>query len=553
MLIIGGGLAGLRAAIELQGKCDAAVVCKTYPNLAHSTQAQGGINAAIALEDKWEDHAYDTCYGGDFLNDQEAVAILCREAPHAIEELVEWGVHFNQTGDGKIAQRPFGAQRFHRTCYAADRTGHALLHTLYKRALELGVRIYNETQIVALERNKERVTGIIALDMASGVFSSIGAKAVIMATGGAGRVYGKTTNPDNTGDGIAIAYRAGVGIMDMEMVQFHPTTLRGSNKLLSEAARGEGACLINSKGERFMKRYAPERMELASRDVVSRAEATEILEGRGVLGDSVYLDFRHMDPEVVMSKVPDIRKNGIELVGIDILEDPIPVQPGQHYTMAGIMVDAGCKTELNGLFAVGECACMSVHGANRLGGNSLLETLVFGRIAGKNALRYIKNKALARPDTLEPAGVRAEEDRARQWMANTAKAKESIREIRMKMGRVMDNEAGPFRDGTMLKRAQTAIARLKRGMVMVSEHNEVFNAELQSAYELMFMLDLAECTVRSAMHRTESRGAHYRTDYPKRDDKNWLKHIVCRPGAKGPNLGYRTVDTAMFKPVERKY
>ncbi|HSB46554.1 MAG TPA: FAD-binding protein [Candidatus Bilamarchaeum sp.] len=547
IVIVGAGLAGLRAAIELNRKADCAIICKTYPNLAHSTEAQGGINAAIDPDDSWQDHAYDTCYGGDYLNDQDAVEALCSDAPRVIEELVGYGVNFNRTKSGMIAQRAFGAQKFNRTCFAADRTGHALLHSLYRQAISLGVTIYNEWQAVSLVKKGGRVSGIVALDMADGEFKAVAAKAVILASGGAGRVYGKTTNPENTGDGIAIAYNAGAPIMDMEMVQFHPTTLRGSNKLLSEAARGEGAYLINAKGERFMKRYAPDKMELASRDVVSRAEATEIMEGRGVLGDSVYLDFRHLEPELINTRLPDIRKNALELVGIDITKEPVPVQPGQHYTMAGISTDTECKTQIQGLFAAGECACISVHGANRLGGNSLMETFVFGRRAAASALRFIKGKAF------EPIGetvTKIEEERAARWMKNEGRL---VRHLRFELGKAMDDFAGPFRDGAMLGKAREAVARLKKEPIAVSEHSHVFNAELQAAYELWFMLDLAQCTVASAMDRKESRGAHSRTDFPKRDDRNWLKHILCTKAEDGPALSYRPVSITRWKPVERHY
>ncbi|MBI5227490.1 FAD-dependent oxidoreductase [Candidatus Micrarchaeota archaeon] len=557
VLIIGGGLAGLRAAIELKGKCDAAVICKTYPDQAHSTEAQGGINAAIDKADRYEDHAYDTVYGSDYLADQDAVEVLCSDAPRVINEMSEFGVNFNRTTDGKIAQRAFGAQKFHRTCFAADRTGHALIYSLYKKALELGVHVHNEWQVVALATKAGKVTGVIALDRANGQFLPISAKAVIFATGGAGRVYGKTTNPENTGDGIAIAYNAGAEIMDMEMVQFHPTTIRGTNKLLSEAARGEGAYLINSKGERFMKKYAPEKMELASRDVISRAEAMEIKEGRGVLGDSVYLDFRHLDKETVMSRVPDIRKNAIELLGIDILHEPVPVQPGQHYTMAGIATDVDCKSSIAGLFAAGECACVSVHGANRLGGNSLMETLVFGRRTGISVLAYIQKRSFGEVDGKL---VKEEEARAKKWMDNTKNSELMPRDIRLRMGKLMDEEVGPFRDENMLKNAISEIKKLKKEFanVVVSEHSSVFNHELRAAYETFFMLDLAQCTAVSALNRTESRGAHTRTDYPKRDDKNWLKHIICTKGkgneeGSGPVLSYRDVKITRFKPEERKY
>ncbi len=552
VIIIGGGLAGLRAAIELKGKCDAAIFCKTYPNEAHSTNAQGGINAAINSKDSWEGHFRDTVLGADFLADQDAVEVLCHDAPRVINELAEYGVNFDRTQDGAIAQRPFGGQKFHRTCFAADRTGHAMLYSLYKKAIELGVQVYNEWQVVALGLDGGSISGVIAIDKANGNYVHVAAKAVILASGGAGRVYGKTTNPDNKGDGIALAYHAGAAIMDMEMVQFHPTTLRGPNKLLSEAARGEGAYLINSKGERFMKRYAPEKMELATRDLVARAEATEIMEARRVLIDSVYLDFRHMDPEIIMSKVPDIRKNALELIGVDILHEPVPVQPGQHYTMAGVAVDVDCRTSIPGLFAAGECACVSVHGANRLGGNSLMETMVFGRRAGQSVLEYIKGKSFGKVDQ---AAFENEEARSTAWMVNASKSGLMPRDIQAKLGKVMDDYVGPFRDANMLAKAQQEIALLKRQFanVAVTEHSKVFNAELQAAYEVAGMLELAECTAASAAHRTESRGAHCRTDYPKRDDNNWLKHIICTNSVGGPMLSYRAVKITSFQPVERHY
>ncbi len=551
VIIIGGGLAGLRAAIELRGKCDAAILCKDYPNNAHSTQAQGGINAAIDPGDSVEKHIYDTVYGGDFLSDQDSAEILCKDAPRVISELLEYGVAFSKAQNGKVAQRAFGAMSFNRTCYAADRTGHALIHSLYRRALELGVHVHDEWQAVAIAKDGGRVSGVVAIDKASGEIVPLQAKAVILATGGAGRIWGKTTNPENTGDGIAIAYDAGAAIMDMEMIQFHPTTLRGSNKLLSEAARGEGAYLLNSDGERFMKRYAPDKMELASRDVVTRAEDMEIREGRGVLGDSVYIDFRHLDPELIMTRVPDMRKNALDLLGIDLLKEPVPVQPGQHYTMAGVATDNDCRTTVPGLFAAGECACVSVHGANRLGGNSLMETLVFGRRAGMGALAYIAGKGFAPADG---ETVKREEGRKKAWIANTGKSGAKMpREVRLVMGRSMDDHAGPFRDAASLEEGAREIRSLALETVMVSEHSGVFNAELEAAYELSFMLSLAGCVLGSAKARTESRGAHYRTDFPKRDDSNWLKHITCEKGPQGPRLGYRDVRVSRFKPVPRHY
>ncbi len=551
VVIIGGGLAGLRAAIELNGRCDAAVVCKTYPNEAHSAQAQGGINAAIDPKDSVEKHIYDTVYGGDFLTDQDSAEVLCGDAPRVIEEMKGFGVNFTRTKTGGVAQRAFGAMSFNRTCYAADRTGHALLHSLYKRALELGVHVHNEWQAVAISAKGKSANGVVAIDNASGELMPVQAKAIILATGGAGRVFGKTTNPENTGDGIAMAYSAGAELMDMEMIQFHPTTLRGSNKLLSEAARGEGAYLINSKGERFMKRYAPDKMELASRDVVTRAEASEIMAGRGVLGDSVAIDFRHLDPEIIRTKVPDMRKNALELLGIDLLKEPVPVQPGQHYTMAGIRTDNDCRTGIAGLFAAGECSCVSVHGANRLGGNSLLETLVFGRRAGISALAYVKGKSFSEVD---PALLERERERKKKWISNTsARGAKMPREIRIALGAMMDDCAGPFRDAKMLAKGGRILSKLAGETVMVAEHSGVFNAELEAAYELSYMLDIAGCILASAATRKESRGAHYRNDFPKRDDGGWLKHILCTRGGSGPRLGYRPVAITRFKPVARHY
>jgi len=392
IIVIGGGLAGLRAAIEAKKKgADVAIISKVYPIRSHSGAAQGGINASLGLDDSWESHALDTVKGSDYLADQDTVEILCREAPERVIEMENWGTNFSRTDDGNIAQRPFGGAGFPRTCYAGDRTGHDLLHTLYEQVLRAGIRIYSEWLVTRLIVDKDSCAGFVAMNTADSKLESFRSKATILATGGYGRIYQRSTNAIiNRGFGISLAYTAGVPLQDMEFVQFHPTTLLGTNILITEGARGEGGYLYNKDHERFMENYAANAMELAPRDIVARAIQTEIDEGRGFPGGYVQLDITHLGKKTINERLPGIRQIAIDFAGVDPVNEPIPVQPGQHYSMGGVSSNRDGQTPVKGLYAVGECACISVHGANRLGGNSLLDTVVFGKRAGAVASDHIR-------------------------------------------------------------------------------------------------------------------------------------------------------------------
>ena len=552
VVIVGAGLAGLRAAIEASERADVAVLSKVHPLRSHSVAAQGGINAALGEGDSWEMHAYDTVKGSDYLADQDAVEVLCREAPDRVMEAERWGTLFSRTVDGRIAQRPFGGSDYPRTCYAADRTGHLLLHALYEQCLSRGVTFYDEciaTSIVTAA-DRGRCTGVLALDLATGEITAFKARGVVLATGGYGRIYLKSTNAlINTGDGLALAYRAGVALKDMEFVQFHPTTLYDTNILISEACRGEGGVLLNMEGKRFMRRYAPRRMELAPRDIVARAIETEIREGRGFPGGYVHLDITPLGEDRIKERLPQIREICLHFAGIDPVEEPIPVQPGQHYSMGGIATDLDGRTALPGLYAAGECACVSVHGANRLGGNSLLETLVYGRRAGRAAAE----EALDSPaSSFPPRALRDEESRIHGFMK--PREGERVLGLRKSLGAVMTDKAGIFRDENGLRKAHKAVQELRREYagVYVRDHGKVFNTELSLAMELGNLLELAEVVVVSARERRESRGSHYRTDYPHRDDKRWLRHTLAFAGEK-VELGYEPVRITMFKPGGRGY
>lgn len=553
VVIVGAGLAGLRAAIEASEKADAAVLSKVHPLRSHSVAAQGGINAALGEDDSWERHAYDTVKGSDYLADQDAVEVLCREAPDRVIEAEHWGALFSRNPDGRIAQRPFGGSDYPRTCYAADRTGHSLLHTLYEQCLSRDVAFYEEyiaTSLMTAE-NGERCIGVLALNLADGEVRAFRAKAVVLATGGYGRVYLKSTNAlINTGDGMALALRAGIPLKDMEFVQFHPTTLYGTNILISEACRGEGGVLLNKDGERFMGRYAPNRMELAPRDIVARAIETEIMEGRGFPGGYVKLDITHLGEEKIRDRLPQIREISLYFAGIDPVEKPIPVQPGQHYSMGGVPTDLDGRTPLPGLYAAGECACVSVHGANRLGGNSLLETLVFGRRAGRAAAEEVAGMSLPR----SPArSLEEEENRIHGFMRG--RGGERVHRLRKRLCDMMTSRAGVFRDEAGLRQALGAVRRLKERFrrASIQDTGTAFNTELSLALELGNLLDLAEVIVASALARKESRGSHYRVDYPGRDDEKWLRHTLAGIVRGRVELGYEAVRITMFKPGRRAY
>lgn len=552
VIVIGAGLSGLRTAIEAKNKgADVAVVTKLHPVRSHSDQAQGGINAALGKNDSWEKHAFDTVKGSDYLADQEAVEVMCKDGPRAIIELEHWGALFSRTDDGHIAQRPFGGAGFPRTCYAADKSGHVLQHTMFEQAVKNKVRIYEEWFATSLVIEDNICRGITAIETLTGQIHGIQAKAVVLAAGGAGQVYGRTTNSlTTTGECIAMAYRAGVPVQDMEFIQFHPTTLFGSNILVTEGARGEGGYLINAEEERFMQKYAPDRMELAPRDIVSRAIETEIREGRGFKGGYVHLDLRHLGEEKINERLPTVRELAIYFAGIDPVKEPIPIQPAQHYTMGGVPTDIDGEAPTKGLFAAGECACVSVHGANRLGGNSLLDTVVFGRRTGTKAAEYAK-------ETIEASfpndAVKKEEEKISQMLKR--KEGEKSAELKRTLGEVMVEKVGIFREKTALESAAKDVQLLKRrsANVCVEDSSRTFNTSLTEALESSYAFDLAEVIVAGALARKESRGAHSRLDFPKRDDNKWLKHTLATFTVKGPKLSYKPVTLTRFKPEARGY
>jgi succinate dehydrogenase / fumarate reductase flavoprotein subunit len=545
VLIVGAGLAGMRAALAIPADLDVAIVSKVHPVRSHSVAAQGGINAALGTSDSWESHAFDTAKGGVYLGDQDAIEIMCREAPDDILELERLGVIFSRTEQGLIAQRPFGGAGFPRTCYAADRTGHALLHVLYEQLLRRQVSVYEEWYVTSLVTDEGDCRGVVAWDLLHGGLHVIGAKAVILATGGSGRIFYTSTNAViNTGDGMALAYRAGVPLMDMEFVQFHPTTLKSTGILITEGARGEGGYLLNTLGERFMQRYAPDQMELATRSTVSLAIGQEILEGRGVDG-CVLLDLRHLGRQRILERLPQIRQLSLEFAGIDPVESPIPVQPGAHYQMGGVQANGWGETSLPGLFAAGECACVSVHGANRLGGNSLLETIVFGRRAGVRATEYVRSKS---PRTPSDQAYRADQDRIARLQAS--QGSQRAWQLRDELGRLMSTNLGIFRTKESMALALEEVRRLREQArhVRLHDHGRVFNTDLIQALELQSLVDIAETIVAGGLAREESRGAHYRSDFPKRDDTTWLTHTLATSAPDGPRLSHKPVTITRFPP-----
>jgi len=551
ILIIGGGLAGMRAAIEVPPEVDVALVSKVHPLRSHSVAAQGGINAAINPQDSWESHAFDTVKGSDYLGDQDAIEVMCQEGPQDIYELERMGAIFSRNADGHIAQRPFGAASFPRTCYAADRTGHALLHVMYEQLLKRRAKTYEEWYVTSLIVENGTCRGCVAMNLFTGELSRIDAKAVILATGGYGRVFALSTNAlINTGDGMSMAYRAGAPLMDMEFVQFHPTTLKRTGILISEGARGEGGYLLNAKGERFMAAYAPKALELASRDVVSRAEQEEIEAGRGI-DDCVLLDLRHLGREKIVERLPQIRELAITYVGVDPIEAPIPIRPGAHYSMGGIKTDVWGRTSVDGLYAAGECACVSVHGGNRLGGNSLLDTIVFGRRAAQDAVRRVREGTEAR----EGGSDALERDRERVERLRGRRSGERIAAVREALGRAMSEHAGVFRTRERLEQGRLALKDIRPRVesVLLQDKSRVFNTELVSALELESLMDLAETIVEGALAREESRGAHARRDFPQRNDTTWLTHTLAFHTSNGPRLDYLPVTVTKYPPKERTY
>ncbi len=560
ILVIGGGLAGLRAAIEAKrsGR-DVAILSKVHPLRSHSVAAQGGINAALGtapapVMDTWENHAFDTIKGSDYLADQDAVKLMCREGIERVIEMERWGTLFSRTEDGKIAQRPFGGAGFPRTAYAADRTGHNLLHVLYEQVTGLQIPVYEEWYALSLVVEEGRCIGILALHFFEGRIIPIQAKAVILATGGYGRIYLRSTNAViNTGSGCYLAYQAGVPLEDMEFVQFHPTSLYGTNILITEAARGEGGYLFNAKGERFMERYAPNLMELGPRDIVARGIQTEINQNRGFEGGYVHLDLRHLGREKILDRLPGIRQIAMDFAGIDPILEPIPIQPAQHYSMGGIPTNVDGETPLPGLFAAGECACVSVHGANRLGGNSLLETLVFGARTGRKVAGQVESEGM---NLNKPVFL----DRLRTFQSELGKTFQRKGEepsflIRDEMKALMTLQVGIFRNEFGLMTANEKIKELKKRFLRIGlkQGDLAFNNEFIQYWELEGMLHLAEVIVEGALARNESRGSHFRVDYPNRDDELWLRHTMAFKTAAGPRLDYKKVSITSYLPKERTY
>lgn len=559
IVIVGAGIAGLRAAIaaaELNSKIDVAIISKVHPVRSHSVCAQGGTAAVLREKDSHDLHAWDTVKGADFLADQDIVEVFVKKAAEEIITLDDWGLPWSRTGSGKIDQRPFGGHSFPRACFAADMTGFHEMHTLDGKAKTCdNITLYDEWFVTSVIVDKNFATGLTAIELKNGKMCVLRAKAVIMATGGHERIYEFTTfSHSATGDGMTMAYRAGVPLEDMEFVQFHPTGLVPSGVLITEGARGEGGYLINADCERFMKRYAAEKMELAPRDIVARAEQTEILEGRGLegsYGPYIALDLRHLGEEKINERLPLIRDVAIKLGGVDPVDEPIPVRPAAHYSMGGIRANIKAETLISGLYASGECSCMSLHGANRLGTNSTAECLVFGAVSGEEAAKYALSHSLRE----FPEGkVSAEEKRVFDQILGS-KGDERVPVIRDEMRHVMSEKVWIFRNGGELESALREIRDLKKRFenITVEDKGRQFNTSFEEALQLDFTLDLAEVTIVSALARTESRGAHSRRDCPKRDDVNWLKHTLAYYTAEGPRLEYIPVTITKWPPVARAY
>ncbi|HET8628517.1 MAG TPA: succinate dehydrogenase flavoprotein subunit [Thermomicrobiales bacterium] len=569
VIIVGAGGAGLMASMQVAEVADVAVISKLYPSRSHTGAAQGGIGAALGNmeEDHWEWHMFDTVKGGDYLTDQDAAEVLAREAVDAVYELEHMGLPFSRTPEGKIAQRRFGGHTSNygeaavmRSCYAADRTGHMILQTLFQQGIRHNVNFFDEFQVLDFLVSDGQACGVVAHEIRTGELHTFHAKAVIFATGGFGRVFAVTSNAlANTGDGVAIPWRRGLPLEDMEMFQFHPTGIYKLGILLSEAARGEGGILRNSEGEAFAKRYAPTLADLAPRDMVSRFIYQEVKEGRGIDGkDYVYLDLRHIPAEVQEQKLPDITEFIRVYLGVDPTKEMAAIQPTAHYGMGGLPTDVDGRvlvsaTEtLPGFYAAGECACVSVHGANRLGTNSLVDLVVFGRRAGKAAARFIKDADYA-PLPPDPEGFAR--DQVERLLSRADGPTERPGEIRRTLQVEMFDKAGVVRNAQKLREMQDILVDLQQRYqrVAIDDHTRHFNTDLLEALELGYLLDVAECIVAGALARTESRGAHYREDYPDRDDANWLKHTLVYKTSGGVRLDSKPVSITTFQPKERKY
>ena len=568
IVIVGTGLAGLRAAVACAEETRVAVVTKVFPTRSHSGTAQGGITAALGNEeeDRWEWHLFDTVKGSDYLADQDAVEVMVRDAPRAIYELEHMGVPFSRTGDGKIAQRNFGGHTrdygkkpVRRACHAADHTGRVVLDTLYDQCLRREVRFYSEHYLLSLALEEGRCAGVVTFDLASGEFRFLEARAVLLATGGLGKIYKTTSNGfASTGDGFNVAYQAGIPLEDMEFIQFHPTGLYPLGILMSEAARGEGGTLRNNPGERFMERYAPTIKDLAARDIVSRAILTEIREGRGIGGkDYVHLDLTHLGEEKIREKLWEIASFAKIYLGIDPAREPVPVQPTCHYAMGGIPTDVDGRVladekgaAVPGLFAAGECACVSVHGANRLGCNSLLDLLVFGRRSG---LAMKENRVADKPVSVRAGSLKGVEDKTARLL--NRQGKERVDLLRRRMQTLMMEYGSVFRTEDGLKKGIEEIRSLKKRYedIEVLDKGTRFNFEWMEAIELGHMLDLSEVILKSALDRKESRGAHFREDFPKRDDQSFLGHTLAFKTSRGPEVKQKPVKITRFQPQARIY
>jgi succinate dehydrogenase / fumarate reductase flavoprotein subunit len=570
VIIVGGGLAGCRAALEItrtDPNLNVAVVAKTHPIRSHSVAAQGGIAATlnnVDPTDSWEAHAFDTVKGSDYLADQDAVEILTREAPEVIIDLEHMGVLFSRLADGRIAQRAFGGHSHNRTCYAADKTGHAILHELVSNLRRNGVHLYQEWYVMRLILEEGQAKGIVMYNILDGHIEVVRAKAVMFATGGYGRVYNTTSNDyASTGDGLAMTALAGLPLEDMEFVQFHPTGLYPVGVLISEAVRGEGAYLINSQGERFMERYAPSRMELAPRDITSRAIAYEIRAGRGIHPDGsaggpfVYLDLRHMGKEKIMSRVPFCWEEAHRLVSIDAVIEPIPVRPTIHYCMGGIPVNtdgqvrSGSDGFVDGFFAAGETSCVSVHGANRLGSNSLLECVVYGRRTGAKIAQFVQNRKLPIVDAQHY--ITEAQQQIQALLAQQGQYR--ISQVRHAFQDCMTQYCGVFRTEQVMQEGAQKLQEIQNqySQIYLDDKGDCWNTEIVEALELQSLIVVGRLILASAMNRQESRGAHFREDFPQRDDTNFLKHTMAYYSPAGIDIQYAKVAITMFEPKERKY
>ena len=570
IIIVGGGLAGCRAAVEIartDPSLNVALVAKTHPIRSHSVAAQGGIAATLKnvdSSDSWSAHAFDTVKGSDYLADQDAVEILAREAPDVVIDLEHMGVLFSRLQDGRIAQRAFGGHSHNRTCYAADKTGHAILHELVNNLRRYGVRIYEEWYVMRLILEDGQAKGVVMYHILDGQIEVVRAKAVMFATGGYGRVYNTTSNDyASTGDGLAMAAIAGVPLEDMEFVQFHPTGLYPVGVLISEAVRGEGAYLINSEGDRFMANYAPSRMELAPRDITSRAISREIRAGRGIHRDGsaggpfVYLDLRHMGKEKIMSRVPFCWEEAHRLVGIDAVHQPMPVRPTVHYSMGGIPVNTDGQVRssasglVDGFFAAGESACVSVHGANRLGSNSLLECVVYGRRTGAALAQFVQKRKL--PSLDEQRYITEAKQQIQALIEQSGQYR--INQIRTDFQDCMTQHCGVFRTAELMESGLQQLQQLQQqySQIYLDDKGSCWNTEIVEALEMRSLMIVAQLILTSALNRQESRGAHFREDYSERDDRNFLKHTMAYYSPVGIDLQYRPVTITMFEPQERKY